>query len=263
MIWQQVKMVSQAHAGWFMPFVFPNGVLGIVFDRSYLSNAPIVVRLILTIPLLILLLWGLVKAYGDKRQTFIAAGACLATIFAGYLLLAFMGRTDLGLGGYKSFKLLSFFLPLVVCSWMLWMQGQVREDRITRRIRRIVVCIIAPLVIGSGIAASVKAARRSRVVTPEIAALRAIEKMPQINSINIHSMECWDILWQAYFLMGKKLYFAYSSYAGREATPLQGDWDLWNKSDFLKGGLRISPSAVAFQNNRYVLIRHNNTKRNK
>jgi hypothetical protein len=44
---------------------------------------------------------------------------------------------------------------------------------------------------------------------------------------------------------------------------MQGDWDLWKKSDLFKGGLRIFPSEVAFQNNGYVLMKHDSTKRDK
>ena len=40
-------------------------------------------------------------------------------ILTGYIILSFIGRTDVGWGGYKSYKLLSFFLPLVLLSFMI------------------------------------------------------------------------------------------------------------------------------------------------
>lgn len=245
-----------ARTGWFVPLIFPDVVLGIVADRSDLENTHIAVHLALAVLLFSLLLWGLVRTYRSRPQRFLATSACLISVYTGYFLLAFLWRTDSGWGGYKSFKFLSFFLPLIVCSWMLWIPQFEGPARLTEnRIRSMALLIFALAVIGSGVTSSLKTARKCNTVTTDLAALAVIETLPQVESINLRFKDPWDTLWGVYFLMRKRLYFEYSTYAGREASPLIGQWDLWNKLDLPYGMSQLDAVDVAFENGTYVLLR--------
>jgi hypothetical protein len=92
------------------------------------------------------------------------------------------------------------------------------------------------------------------VVTPEMAALSRIENDPKVGSINILDGSWWHMLWETNFLMRKKLYFQSSTYAGRMASELNGEWDLARTRDV--GPAAESEDIVPLNTSYYLRKRH-------
>jgi hypothetical protein len=65
--------------------------------------------------------------------------------------------------------------------------------------------------------------RKSKRVSQDMAGLKEIEGNPAVHSINIVA-DYWDTMWQAYFLMRKKIFMETSTYFA--ASPLEGEWNL-------------------------------------
>ena len=55
--------------------------------------------------------------------------------------------------------------------------------------------------------------------------LGEINKFNNVKSINIPEGQYWDIMWEAYFLMKKELYFEQQTYYPKSVA-LKGEWDL-------------------------------------
>jgi len=101
----------------------------------------------------------------------------------------------------------------------------------------------------------------SRVeVTRDMADLARLADDPRIASVNILGDDWWQILWEARFLMTKRLYFETSTYAGRPASELRGEWDLVRRdtrgdASMLLVGEDV-PHDVIPVNSSYFLRRH-------
>jgi hypothetical protein len=93
-----------------------------------------------------------------------------------------------------------------------------------------------------------------KMVSKDMADLRKIETIPIVESVNILGSKWWDILWQTYFLMRKKLYFETTTYAGRMASNLDGEWDLIQRTEEPFNQLTI-PKEIIPVNSSYVLKR--------
>ncbi|MFQ5672437.1 MAG: hypothetical protein ACE5G9_05030 [Nitrospinales bacterium] len=225
-----VFVVTTADFGWFFPLVSPADFLGI---RNLVAPGGGIVlhaatgtygaEFFLGLALFcVLIVCGFFQAYKSERRIFLLAGAAQLFIFSAYLFLAYRDGADAGLGGYRSFKLLTFFLPMVLLSGMIIF-------RQTRR-RNIPLVLAGAALLACNLAAAYHlagyTARHHLSVTPDLASLKQIENDPAVKSINLPGSMWWEILWQTNFLLRKQLYFATSTYQGRERSALRGEWDL-------------------------------------
>ncbi|HBD09576.1 MAG TPA: hypothetical protein DCZ69_15095, partial [Syntrophobacteraceae bacterium] len=168
-----------------------------------------------------------------------------------------MRGLDSGWGGYKSFKLLSFYLPiLVVCSF-------VGIDSFSLRIRDAgysVSVIVFPLIIFAclfSLFSSMKHYKTSYSVQSDLTDIQPLAGRTDVDSINILGSDYWQIMWSVNFLLPKRLFFEVSSYGGLIASELKGDWDL------VPTCLFTAPLApyeygddVMHINDQYVLMKH-------
>ena len=93
-------------------------------------------------------------------------------------------------------------------------------------------------------------------VSRDLADLKRIETMPAVRSVNIQGNNYWDILWQNAFLLRKKQYFETSTYHGRFASNLDGEWDLLNISN-LTGSVKKYKEEIIPVNSTYILKKSN------
>jgi hypothetical protein len=151
----------------------------------------------------------------------------LVVVWSGYLLLAWQEQHGGQLGGYKSYKFISFFLPaLLLSSWLLFRRlsswrGLARSGAWTA---------LAGLLIGANLAGdramAVAHVPSARVVEGNLAGIRAISQDRRIAAINLMDNRVWDLMWMNNFLIDKRLAFLTSGYSGRSASPLDAPWDL-------------------------------------
>ena len=142
-------------------------------------------------------------------------------------MLAFMDRIETGWGGYRSYKFLSFFLPQVLLGSLILFRNV--EFTAENRILRPLPCLLIVLLmfnVYSCYRIVGEMSRYRKLVGKDMADLIRIESNPLVQSINIRGSDWWEIMWQTNFLMRKYLFFETTTYAGRIASRLEGQWDL-------------------------------------
>lgn len=213
--------------GWHFPLIGLDAVLGLTFDNVYLQDHINVAHATISILLAVLIVAGYVGAYKKDRRLFLLAASSVLPILLGYIILALPNRMGSGWGGYRSYKLLSFFLPQVLL-------GVLIVFRNVQFARKGPIYYLLPLSLASLLACSmvscyaiVKQMSKARViVSKDTADLIRVESDPRVESVNILRSDYWNMMWQAHFLMRKRLYFETSAYYGYTATRLDGQWDL-------------------------------------
>ena len=222
-------MVAQGSfaVGWHIPMISLDSVFGLTFGNVDLLGHMTVARVTASILLAGLAVAGYVDAHRKDRKLFLLAFSLAAPILLGYVILAFPDRTGSGWGGYRSYKLLSFFLPQVLLSALIvFRNAQFAPKDLTSHILRL---SFAVLLISSGVSCYAIVDRMSKtrsVVSKDMADLRKTEDDPRVESINILRSSFWNTVWQAHFLMRKPLYFESTTYYDYTAKGLDGQWDL-------------------------------------
>jgi len=178
--------------------------------------------------LIVVVLLGLLRVCKADFSLFLLAASFLCVSWTGYVILAFAGRTPAGWGGYKSYKLLSFFLPQVLLSSLLLFRN------VELQMKHRVYVLLLLMFLGGNTYTCYKMVKHMvkshRTVNRDLADLKKLEQNPLVASLNILGSDTWNILWPVNFLLRKKLYFETTSYAGRVASSLDGQWDLKRES---------------------------------
>jgi hypothetical protein len=233
--------LGRSSSGWFIPWMSPDTVFGLsTMENLGLQSHTGLMRYILSIPPIIILIFGLRRAYKDDRNVFILAGSSIFIMVIGYTVLAFVGRVEDTWGGYKSYKLLSFFLPLVLMASLILFRNI--EFTARGQIRNVLPLLLGVLIgcnIFSGYNVSAQMSNTRRLVSKDLADLKRIENLPSVQSVNILGKDWWDILWQVHFLMRKKLYLETHTGVGYPAGALVGQWDLKRVRDTSNDILRL------------------------
>jgi len=253
---------SNSAAGWFIPWIIPQKLYGITpfltpdifsFNPDTLaalacSNYSLTFTTIVALLLAAVIGCGFVKLYKNDMENFLFSLSSFLLIFAGASILSVQNinrEVSGGFGGYNQFKLISFFLPvLLLSSFALFrdmtfnlrsvFQPPVKSSREYLSIRKntLYFLIIAALVISNCVSAAATlydTHKLVNVIPSDTVNLQTIGNNKEIKSINIpagdpayRAKSFWYIMWEAYFLYPHKLYFEQSTYYA--ATPLNGDW---------------------------------------
>lgn len=235
-----LRMHAMLEAGWDMPYFSPDYIAGLTFVDispslwihgyrnefkpilaliSENSGFLMLVQVALSIGIIGLVMSGLYRRYKDDFELF-ALSACIVVVLLGGANYIYF--TTPVSASYKSFKLISFFLPLILmAAFMLF------KD-VSFNIRKALTYPLLLVLISNAVAASIfiKHPYERRFVERDLAEIKAIEEMPEVDSVNILGYYWWDLMWENVFLMKKEQHFEISMYAGREASPLNGQWDL-------------------------------------
>lgn len=242
-------------AGWHMPEFLLDVVFGFTSNHPDLSPHSLLTRLGLSLALGMVVLAGFRDAWQKDKPIFMLAAGSLSMILAGYAAWCWIGRGEQGFGGYKSYKWISFFLPWILACAMLAFREWTGKVSPMKQMGLTGAMVV--LLSGNVYSASMSIQRMFEthlVVTPEMAALSRIENDPKVGSINILDGSWWHMLWETNFLMRKKLYFQSSTYAGRMASELNGEWDLARTRDV--GPAAESEDIVPLNTSYYLRKRH-------
>ena len=210
--------------GWFVPLLLPSGLF--TMPRAFpLTDAhlPVLVSWALGISFFALLLIGLLETWRRDTARFVIIVGWMLPIVAGTLLLAYFDRTNAGWGGYASYKFLSFFAPMVV----LCLIAPLADPLASRLVRGVAAASLVVIAL-TGIEGSwrlVGIMRGVPGVSPQLAELKKVEAMPDIDSINLpDSRALLNTMWKAHFLARKFLYIQESTYFSPSAP--RGTWTL-------------------------------------
>lgn len=223
---ESAKLFRTYDFGWQVPKLWPDGWVGIVYDKqlfpcqgiAHLASVAVIVGV---------LVWGLVEGIRRRRRPAFAALAIILPIMAGYAYLGWHGSAKGGNASYDAYKLFAVFYPCLLpalCCWLTLGQG---------RVARWLTGVLA-LAVFAGVAYADFGERGferamshpSLVVDRDLVDLGRIEAMPEVTSLNMRIPEMWNRIWASEFLLRKPQYFATHTYLGRLNTPLRGEWDL-------------------------------------
>ena len=278
-----IFFMSNLNAGWFMTWITPQELFGVIpFGSPYSMAVTIAVSVIS----IVLIISGFVKLYRSDRENFLFVSVTFPLIIIGALFLSYWNITRAygGFGGYNQFKLISFFLPLLLLSsFALFGKITFNINNIRNRLKPVIessqehliiekktlyFVIIAALIIANCFSAGITLGRvvKSAAVVPADAIdLKVIRNNNEIKSINIPADGggYWNIMWEAYFLFPKKLFFEQPTYYA--ASPLNGEWSLVRKSTekentekVLSVSTRNESNSVILINSTYSLIKTDN-----
>ncbi|MEJ1974406.1 MAG: hypothetical protein WDM96_18710 [Lacunisphaera sp.] len=217
-----VRQAASDQSGWPIHFLWPDFLLGLVgsqMDQAHVALAQNNVRFPALAGLAAMLAYSLWLRTRTGRPRLLATLAAMGAIYACALFFAFTNEGEV-FGGYKAFKLLSYFsaisLLIVAAGWArIWRQSAV--GRIAAG-----VFLAGFLALWSqGIVTMVRGDGRGNVLPVESQKVATLDRDGKFASVNIVTENYWTSMWLAYFFLDKQLYQAYPSYY--PATALNGE----------------------------------------
>ena len=224
-------------AGWAMPYFSLDYILGLnyidippllhPFYGYYMTHfEPLLgfldrsalIHWVVSIPIIIAAFTGLSKVFTKDRRVFLVSIACLLVIFGGYNYIYFFIPVS---ADYKSFKLVAFFLPLALPALLLAFRDVGPKSKGLILISLVAVTALAALVFGVH-------SFKGLYVSRDLAEVKKIESMPQVESVNLLGDNRWEMVWQTTFLMKKKLYWQSTLPGWTQGGVIDGQWDLVN-----------------------------------
>jgi hypothetical protein len=229
---------SSVEAGWNLPIWSPNWIFGLpdgvfaLFEKPlWPSHLHVLMSVLLSIPFIILVLYSISDMNKYDRKLVFLFGCYMIFMLLYYLYLVEHQLSSLIFNGYsyKSFKLISYFIPLILIGGFYCVKDifDARDKKNTNK--RIVILIFLALVILANIISCVGiiyiATVKSEKIKPEIIDLQKIGVFENVTSINVPDNTFWNQMWIFYFLFDKKpVYLKYTTYY--PASPQIGEWTL-------------------------------------
>ncbi len=216
-----LKEAASGDSGWPAKFLWPDYLLGLIgsrMDQAHVALAPPTFRLGVGLVLAVLVGLTCFPKWKFAQLRLLRPLVTLAAIYACALFFAFTKSGEI-FGDYKSFKLLTFFSPLVViavgaCWVRFWHSSHVG--------RAAAGMLLAGYLYlwGLGIIAMVRGDGRGNIL--DTASVNAFATMPrnEFKSVNVVTPDHWASMWVVYFFLEKQIYQAFRTYY--PSTPLNG-----------------------------------------
>ncbi|MFT3782083.1 MAG: hypothetical protein QM790_08710 [Nibricoccus sp.] len=211
--------------GWGIATLTPEGWLGFVHG-PWLTGYSTVLRVPLAIAVVLLVIFSWWKI-GTRRldRAWVLISLCVP-ILVGYAWFQWKVAKEGEPASYQAYKLFAVFYPGMLaafCCWgnLGWLKGGLARGVAVAGMAAVLVVNVAG-----------EWRMFYRLQDPPLSvdnatiALGKIETMQEIGSVNMRLEEGWVRLWANAFLLRKKQFFEVSSYEGRGATALKGEWDL-------------------------------------
>lgn len=225
---ERFQLFRQYNFGWKIPLLNPEGWLGMISGEGPRPLAALegTWSWILGGATVLLLVGACVLSLVRRRRQAWLVAAFLLPVMSGYAFLEWRGIRLGNNASYDAYKLFSVFYPVLLvalCHWLLWLR-----DR-SSLLRGVALAMIFTMTIMNLRAAYLFSARVEStplVVDKELLAVREIEGMEQVKSVNMLVPDFWARLWANALMLRKPQYFPTHTYEGRLNTPLKGEWDL-------------------------------------
>jgi len=229
------SMVAISNNGWFIPWLNPFTQIGIYTHRVFYGGYSLEYYKYLIYPATLIFLATLVAYLRTNNKKKITEKAFFYGLFLPVILLggyfALIGSEGGQLGGYRSFKITSTFIAFTFIVFALPFTNSFFEKRGLRTF--VVELSIVALVISSvwSLSRFLHYHKSTIYILPkEIIELQKIEKMDQINGLNILDFGNFSNLWANYFLLNKAHVFQKFPYGGRVVGDLNQPFTLIRKT---------------------------------
>lgn len=231
------RLFDETPFGWRIAGFAPSGWYG-VFADVVLNPANGAWVQLLTLLCLGTLAWAIFREARRAPRLTALLAACTLPILAGYGRLIWQENQTHHNQSYDAFKLFSVFYPALLAGFCLWLRA-LRGAAWWAQWWGIGLCAAVLWANGVGAGRFNTAVRRTALVLdPDLIRVATIEKLPAVTSINVCVQQFWPRIWANYFLLRKPQYFTTTTYEGRRATPLRGEWDLRD------GVLEVRPTSA-------------------
>lgn len=248
-VYQYAGQMKQVVAGWFLPWLSPEAFVGLSTTSAF-SHVRWPFEALLGLIFAVLVIIGLIRVKRADSDIFLVALSILCMVGAAYGFLIVTGREE-ELGGYKSFKLLSFFAPPLWCSLLLFLRDAHPDRRLGLVQAMMAIALVTGNLIWGGRWVTV-VQKRHASVTPEVADLTRLEADPRVRSVNVLGSDWWTTMWATTFLFHKVLHHAHDTYY--PASPLVGEWSLEDDFDRILKVRLCGRSAGMRINDRFNLV---------
>jgi signal peptidase I len=225
-------------AGWDMPVLSPDQIFGLVGNNVWMQPEPVFLRILLSLPIILLLIFSLYFLFKKERREFFLFGSYLGfvIIFYCYLFIKESLSPSFSGDGYKAYKLFTYFIPIFLLTGFYYFKNfefTFTQKNFGKKIAIIAfLCLIIMGNIWSAFAIISGSAQQSAKISNDIISLEKINYIENISSINVEENAWWEQMWIYYFLMGNKsVYLKYPTYYG--SSPQKGEWTLKTKSDII------------------------------
>ena len=252
-------ILNDAVIGWNFPILSPDWIFGLVGFNTGMAQTSLIPRSILSVIILIICLYSMKSLYTDNKKLFFFSASNLIFVLIFYIYL--ISKEEMSLSftgeGYKAYKLITYFLPIILISCLYYFKNfQFNFSQKDIKTKIIVFGLLGLLLVGNTVSAvSIISTSNERLkfISQDIIDLRTVDKFENVTSINIQIPPYWDQMWVYYFLFDKhRLYLKYPSYY--TASPQNGEWTLKEKdSDILSVLNFTKASNTILINNVYYL----------
>jgi hypothetical protein len=248
------KVIATVQAGWDMPFFSPDYLAGLSYQNSPFAIESPLVHLVAAIAVSAIAFFWLLLVWRKAKASTVGLWLSCCVVYTGSIILAFSGGGG-QIGGYKSFKFATYFLPLFVAAFVCLFDI---VPVAWRRLSLVFKVVMLISLFSCYVRADARLLEAMRVagqrVDPQYRDLLSIDRDNKVDSINIMGPDGWEAMWAAYFLMHKKLYMENASYWPR--SDLEGGYDLLDNK--INAPVRHLPAArvpgIRRLNDRFNLI---------
>jgi hypothetical protein len=225
---QRFVLLRTFDFGWHIAALTPEGWLGMVSGPNLEPWRFLGIRWLLALGVTIPFVWAYWRAFQQRRAAVWVVTSVTFPILVGYAFLEIRGRMLGTNASYDAYKLFAVFYPTFLAGMCWWVTLR-RSRRLTEwfGVMGLAVFVIAVNVVAMGMFIW-RMAQAPLIVDGELRQVRKVETRTDVASVNVLLDHMWDRLWANEFLLHKPQYFLTTSYEGRWATPLRGDWDLRN-----------------------------------
>jgi hypothetical protein len=223
---ERFAILEKYDLGWKIPYLGPDAWLGIV-KNALLEPVAEPYRSAAIVLLVGALILGFI-GFKSRRGALLYKAGCLAIpALLGSLYLYWQGPHwgESANRSYNAYKLFCIFYPGILPVLCVWVVLAYRS-----KVERILFWVLAALLTFGVARADLKFKTAMKnpphLVESELIGIQAVEKMPDITSVNMMIPDMWSRLWANELLLEKPQYFPTHTYEGRINTPLRGSWDL-------------------------------------
>jgi len=225
----QLALVKDAPVGWFIPLLTPDVLMG--------ANAA---RLLAGIDLtnsrafwcvlagLVFLAAGirLARAPRSARDRIFFLGLTVPVLLIG-LFFAYEGRNGDSWGGYRSFKMVSTFVGVILLGGAVPFLGWTwAKDRIGTVLTTIIVASILGIGVVNSWYMGTYATQCAFPPGPGLIALKKIESMPFVTGMNVLDADSFSLLWTNYFTLRTRQVYQRFPYGSRPVGALDQEFSL-------------------------------------
>jgi hypothetical protein len=223
---ERLTLLQTYDFGWKIPALTAEGWLGMVQGPDLAPWSHFGLRWILSAAVVGLLVWAWLRAAQQRQRALWLALALSLPVLAGYLFLQARGARLGTNASYDAYKLFAVFSPVLLPALCWWVT--LRRSRLLHEWALVVgaAAVVGAFNLAGAAVFAWHLGHAPLRVGPELAALRRIEAMPDVPSVNLLIPDMWSRLWAHAFLLRREQYFETHTYEGRLNTPLRGAWDL-------------------------------------